>query len=275
MRWAERYAVMALPASLSERCRLPLKRKRYTRLSAMTLCIAVVCREHVDTGLEPRVVCCFDRQVGNDYEKSETEYKFRMVGHQTALMYSGPLIPAKDLLSNYAEVFEPDDVELTRDNYRDLLWQPMRKFVEENEARSGYQDSVDVSLLSVNWIGNSFRILTIDSHGIHDHAYFGAIGSGADSATSMLRWRRPSNQTDLHAALYFAYEAKTLGEVSPHVGEHTHLNIISRQVQTGGISSKIIGSQGVKELEDLFKRCGPQEFEWGWKMSDKGMQFRG
>jgi hypothetical protein len=239
----------------------------------MTLCIAVGCRELLDTGLEPRVVCCFDRQVGSDYEKSETEYKFRLIGHQTALMFSGPLIPTKDLLSSYAEAFEPDDVELTRDNYKDLLWEPMRKFIEQNDARSGYQDSVDVSLLSINWFGNAFRILTIDSHGIHDHAYFGAIGTGADSATSMLRWRRPSNMTNLHAGLYFAYEAKRLGEVSPHVGVHTHMNIISPFVSAGGITSKIISSQGVQELENLFKRCGPQEFDWAWKMSNEGMQF--
>jgi hypothetical protein len=74
----------------------PLKQRRYTHVKAMALCIAVKCR---DDASNPRVVCCFDRQVGSDYESSESEYKFHLVGDRVALMYAGTLIPAQDLVA--------------------------------------------------------------------------------------------------------------------------------------------------------------------------------
>ncbi len=73
------------------------KSKPHPQEKAVTLCIAVRCSEDN----EQRIVCCSDTQVGNEYESSETEYKWRSLTPTTWAMYSGPLVPSKDLIEHY------------------------------------------------------------------------------------------------------------------------------------------------------------------------------
>ena len=179
-------------------------------------------------------------------------------------MYSGPLTLAHDLVAEYEKKLKR--AKLRVENYRDVLWKPMEAFVDANEKRTFLQGSSDVSLLVVALVDHSFRVITIDSHGIAEHPYFGAIGTGQDSALALLRWRKPDRWTDVQAALYFAYEAKRLGEVSPHVGsQYTHMCVL--WPDEGNILEKIVTSRDKSELEEAFKRFGPQPFDFGWRLS--------
>jgi 20S proteasome alpha/beta subunit len=225
----------------------------------VTLCIAVKCREFL---YGPRVVCCFDAQVGNDYESSESEYKFTELSKDVSAMYSGPLVAAKDLLTSYEQKLAR--AKFTVSNYRDVLWKPMQVFADANAKRASYQqEDADVKLLLIAVVEGGFRLLTVDSNGIREHSYHAAIGTGEDSATAMLRWRKPTDTTDLQAAIYFAYEAKRIGEVSPHVGKHTFINVLCPK---HGLR-RPIEEKEIEEVKEAFNRFGPQPFDWKWKLS--------
>jgi hypothetical protein len=233
-------------------------RKRYSWLKAMTLCIAAKCQQDG----EPHVVCCFDAQVGSDYESSESEYKWRQLAPQVAVMFSGTLTASKDLLKIYEQ--DLSGVELTIRNYKDVLWKPMEAFCDETRDKT-YLEEIGVKFLFVIAIDKEFRLVSINEHGPRDHDYYAAIGTGDDSATAMLRLRRPSHRTDIYAALYFVYEAKRIGEVSPHVGKLTHLNRL--WIGPNGIDGGVLTSTDVGELDEAFKHFGPQPFDWSWGLT--------
>jgi 20S proteasome alpha/beta subunit len=177
-------------------------------------------------------------------------------------MYSGPVVAAKDLLISYKQKLAK--AKLTVSNYRDLLWKPMQTFVDANVKRASYlHEDADVKLLLIAVVEDGFRLLTVDSHGISERSSYAAIGSGEDSATAMLRWRKPSDTIDVQAAIYFAYEAKRIGEVSPHVGKHTFVNILCPK---HGLRRPLPESE-IAEVAEAFKRFGPQSFDWKWKLS--------
>jgi 20S proteasome alpha/beta subunit len=225
----------------------------------VTLCIAVKCN---DVGSE-RVVCCFDAQVGTEYESTESEYKWRPVSPTIAAMFAGPDVLAKDFIATYSKRLK--NAKLRIDNYRDVLWKPMGEFIDAIDNKPHIQDS-RIELLVVALVEDSFRIVRVDGNGITDHSGYGAIGTGQDSATSLLRWRKPTQKTDVEAAAYFAYEAKKLGEVSPYVGKvYTHMNLLWPNRKA--ILRYTFTSQDINELENAFKRFGPQPFDWTWKLS--------
>ncbi|HYL77868.1 MAG TPA: hypothetical protein VEU96_26890, partial [Bryobacteraceae bacterium] len=147
------------------------------------------------------------------------------------------------------------------------LWKTMGEFNDANIARVYQQDEVKVELLIVALIEGQFRILSLDEHGPRDHPYFGAIGTGQDSAMSSLRWRSPTDFTDMHAAIYFAYEAKRMGEVSPYVGKlRTYINVL-KPVDDYGILCGVVTGDGIVELGKAFRLFGPQSFNPQWRLS--------
>lgn len=246
----------------------PLRKPRrrsssgYTQ-RAVTLCIAVKCREWNNGILEPRVACCFDAQVGNDYEYSESEYKWSEISAHVTAMYSGPTVAAKDILIAYKRKLARK--KLTVENYRDALWGPMQVFVDAETRRSSFQlEPNEVKLLIVAAVEGDFRLVTVGPHGITEHQYHAAIGSGEDSATAMLRWRGPTATSDLQEGMYAAYEAKRLGERSPHVGKYTtFLNVLCPQY---GLRYAL-SDDDLNELKQAFEKFGPQRFDWKWKLS--------
>lgn len=221
----------------------------------MTLCIAVKCRTPL---FGPYVVCCFDSQVGNEYEATESEQKWHALSPTACAMFSGPLMPARDLIQNYTKALKRAKA-LKAVSYTALFWQPMQDFVDANQNKD-YLESTDAQLLVVALVEGTFRILTIDANGIREAPYFAAIGTGGDSATAMLRWRKPTNRTPLNAVIYYAYEAKKFGEVSPHVGKRTYINILSTRQK--GLLDRSYKQEDFSELDEKFDRLGPQPYKW-------------
>ena len=240
--------------SLPSRRLASSKKVSYPRsqVKALTLCIAVKCFSILRG---PQVVCCYDAQVGNDYESTESEIKWHLLSPHICTMFSGPLNPARDLIKLYKKAFRKTRVPRIGD-YRDVLWKPMQDFTDMNQNKP-YLESTDVQLLAVALVEGSFRILSLDANGPRDHPHFGAIGTGGDSATAMLRWRKPTDRTHLGPAEYYAYEAKKLGEVSPHVGKRTYMKVLSAERNLG---VKNLKAEEIVELEEKFKRLGPQPY---------------
>ena len=240
-----------------------LGKRTSSRISAMTLCIAAAC-QHAG---ESRVVCCFDAKVGSDYEASESAYKFKTLSDQAVGMFSGPLLPAEDLISDYAQHLTGRT--LTRATYREELWEPMKTHLANASKHEGFVDGAGDSpqVLVVIGIDNQFRLVSIDERGISEAPYFAAIGTGADSAISSLRWRKPDNNTSMHSVLYYAYEAKRFGEVSPHVGGFTYIKIIG--LRPGSyLAQTIVLPNGIKRLNKAFAEFGPQPLDKYWHLPE-------
>jgi len=231
----------------------------------VTLCIAEKC-QHAG---EPQVVCCFDAQVGDDYSASESAYKFKQLSNQAVAMYSGPLILAGDLISDYEDALR--DEALTRQAYRDRLWVPMKSHLDKMEKSAEFLPGQDQpQLLIVLILEKEFRLVTVDEHGISESPFFAAIGSGSDSAIAMLRWRRADALTPMNTAIYYAYEAKRLGEVSPHVGKFTYVRIV-KPILDWTIGNTIVRPTGIAKLAEAFTLFGPQPIEPFWHLSDEDM----
>jgi 20S proteasome alpha/beta subunit len=170
-------------------------------------------------------------------------------------MFAGPLMPAKDLVRIYKKALKKAPA-LKIGNYKELLWKPMQDFTDANRDKD-YLESTDAQLLIVALVEGSFRILTIDASGPRESSYFGAIGTGADSAMAMLRWRKPTDKMQLNRAIYCAYEAKKLGEVSPHVGKQTFINVLSDKK---GLLYWTLKPEEISALGEKFSRFGPQPY---------------
>jgi hypothetical protein len=56
-----------------------------------------------------------------------------------------------------------------------------------------------------------------------------------------------------------------MGEVSPYVGKHTFIMVLAPRET--GIVDRYVDSTEMVELEEAFKRFGPQEFDGSWKLS--------
>jgi hypothetical protein len=141
----------------SRRPLAPRKKVSYTK--AVTLCIALKCN-----GPNERVVCCFDTQIENEYESSESEYKLRTITPTVVAMYSGPSELAKDLIDAYIKAL--GKTKLKTSNYRDALWKPMKSFTDANAKKEYLQPDSDVSLLTISFVEGLFRISTVTDRNI-------------------------------------------------------------------------------------------------------------
>lgn len=104
---------------------------------------------------------------------------------------------------------------------------------------------------------------------IEDH--FGTIGSGAYIASAALHQRSYDNTSTLKHALYCVFEAMSLGQSAPGVGETMTINILP---PTGKLRSLKV--KAYSYLEKLFEEFGPRPInasekrwkEWGDAMSE-------
>lgn len=219
----------------------------------MTLCIAVRFSEDIHTG----VVCCFDSQVGNEYESTDGVLKWSWIGSSACAMYAGPVVAAEELLSCYHSHLR-SSTRLTIENYRDVLWEPMEAFQERAEQRN-FCEASTVELLVSAYVDGDVKLMSLSSDGMRDCAFYGSVGTGSNSADAILQWRRLKGGLPLRDAVYYAYEAKRFGEVSPYVGEDT--GIIVFQSGSLGMQTYFITPESMASLDFDFKRFGPQPFE--------------
>ena len=201
----------------------PLKHRRYTHpgvCRAVTLCIAAY------SGSD--IVLCFDRQIGDDASTSESAFKcFHPLGRfNLCALWAGNLDHVEDILGACIDYLGPQ--ELTLENYKEEIWKAYNKG-KKRLAKRGIKKT-DVQLLVCGFVSRMPKIVFVSSDYVDTHPAFMAIGSGAQVADAMLRWRNPTEHTPIEEAIYYVYEAKRMGEMSPHVGKETHISVLSHEM---------------------------------------------
>ena len=226
------------------------------RVRAMSLCIASHAynqRHH-----KRQIILCSDALAGDEYSTSETTLKFDIrLGTEVAILFAGTVDYAEDAISTYRDRLSK--VSLTLSGYKEELYVGFQEF-SDSLIRRGVERP-DVQLLIAGFIEGEPRITYVDSHGVQLIPSVAAIGSGAYMADAILRWRKPDQYLSTHAALYFVYEAKRLGEASPSVGKvRTHIQILE-ELNGGGFRVSTLLPKALSYLSNQFEKFGPQEFK--------------
>lgn len=217
----------------------------------MTLCIAA----HADELLGQKIVLCHDRQMGDDYSVSHMARKRAdpFAGEVTVLC-SGTMDHLDELLQVYRD--RNGSTPLSLRHFREELYVGFKEFREGLKRRG--QRTTDAHLIVAGFIERVPKIISVNKDGVFEVPSFCAIGSGAPHADTILRFRDSVKQAPLDMVIYFVYEAKKFGELSPHVGKTTILEVLSRTREG------VFTIQGFRHeldiLEQWFRELGPKDF---------------
>jgi hypothetical protein len=215
----------------------------------MTLCIAALANDRS----EPKIVLCSDQLLGNEYQKTETEFKSDIGFSETlAAMFSGPwedYMNLKRILMRRVNA-----VTLDLGNYREVLsegWKEFDAIFRENKE-------TDVQCVVAGFLECEPVIIRVEKEGVGRVPFCAAIGIGGYHADTLLSWRKITQFTNLEWVLYYAYEAKKFGELcSGDVGERTIMEVLSLDVE-GKFQIDLVRESGFEILEGWFKRFRPQ-----------------
>ncbi len=219
----------------------------------MTLCIAA----HAEHEGDRKIVLCFDWLVGDELGTTETMFKCVLdFAPGLTAMFSGNLEDAEDLLRLYKRRLA--SVTLTLESYKDELWAGMQEFKSIVSGRT-YRKKSDVQLIVAGFIESDPKVIYAGPNGIAVPPFFQTIGTGASAADVLLRWRNPTQFSNLREVMYFVYEAKKLAETSPYVGKQTTILVIEEK-QDGGIRWHVLKPRGFDALKSEFEKFGPKPF---------------
>jgi hypothetical protein len=91
---------------------------------------------------------------------------------------------------------------------------------------------------------------------------FSLVGSGAYAAEMALHARKQTANTSLNQALYNVYEAKKIGETSPHVGAKTRMLVLHPPDQgSRRLTVQLVTPTGENALDELFRKYGPKPMD--------------
>lgn len=263
----------------------------------MTLCIAALA-QHAGS---PRIVLCFDSKVSSDEFSSETEYKFKALGSQLCSLFSGAPGRAKELAWIYREFLR--ETVLDKQSIVDQLREPIKRF-KRRLANAYLGRSMGLSYEEVlqkgkDWFGEDFqkRLLNLETHPLRVdliiagfigdfpvlcelrdgdlewRTTFSLIGTGAYTAEPAMHARKHIDQTPLYSAIYNVYEAKKIGEASPHVGTFTTLLVLSPPVDNSDSTHiDVLTPEGKNHLEGWFEQFGPKPMPYMYHFPENGLQ---
>jgi len=83
---------------------------------------------------------------------------------------------------------------------------------------------------------------------------FSAIGSGCNTARTMLFYRGQDSEDSLMETIYAVFEAKLISETVPGIGESFSIDVIDKD---GGLMQ--LSDDGAKRCRELFSRFGPKD----------------
>jgi len=141
---------------------------------------------------------------------------------------------------------------------------PQSTYDAEIEKARNTQFNAELMIIGfVQGDGGDTEPVILASHpdwSISTYAGFRAIGEGELAADYQLRARGllDGGLRSVDEAIYLAFEAKRIAEISENVGSHTKLTVYS---QEGG--PKQIDAQGQAELSTLFASYGPRPLSKG------------
>ena len=260
----------------------------------MTLCIGALCKDLIPT--VPCIVFCFDSKVSSVEFGSETEYKFHILGDQVMALVADRPGRGKELAGYYRDHLR--GLQLNETNLISELETPIRtlkrrlgasyigrklglgyqEFIDNGAKQFGqlafdkYRSDIDQNPVGVDMIIGGFFLpqlpgayepflCELREGELNRVTNFSLIGSGAYTAEPALHARAQTSNTRLPDAVYNVYEAKRLGESSPHVGKETRLYVLKCPdpvKQDPKLRVKMLKPEGEKELSKRFKKYGPR-----------------
>lgn len=216
----------------------------------MTLCIAALANDRT----EPKIVLCSDQLLGDEYQKTEMEFKSDIGFSDTlAAMYSGPWEDYMNLKRTLKR--KVDKIPLTLDNYRQVLSDEWKEF---DAIFRGDGKETDAQCIVAGFLEGEPRIIRIQKDGVDTMPFCVAIGIGGYHADTILSWRKITQFTNLEWVLYYVYEAKKFGELCSDVGKHTIMEVLSLDAK-GHFQIDLLRQSGFDILEEWFKRFRPQQ----------------
>jgi hypothetical protein len=252
----------------------------------MTLCIGALAWDR-DTNTDCIVLCC-DYKISGDEVASETQYKFQTLSDQLTCMFADSPGRAKEAVWNY-RAYLPT-VQLTQQDVTDHLLFPILK-LKLRLARSyvGRRLGIEYTDFLANgaaWFGaDHYReyIKNIEEHPLRlqlviagfigvepvlcefrgEHIElcdsYAMVGSGAYIAEPAMHARKHDKNTPLPEALYNVYEAKRLAEISPAVGQRTHMVVLRPpEGQQTRMLIQRLTPEAQNDCEAWFQEYGPK-----------------
>jgi 20S proteasome alpha/beta subunit len=270
--------------------RLPLETdaqdKQYVRGTPVTLCIAAACQYRNSQ----MIVTCTDWKSSSSFGATETADKLRWLKSPNWIaLTAGGAADADGLVrsyraglkdktitdSNAPELFSAVAVsrlDWLRNNYvqrtlgvdyKHLREKGKKEFPESvwlDTYLHAKQINLGASLIVAGFV--PFRssakplICKVDRSGevaVSDH--FEMIGEGRYVALPPILQRQYSSSVTLMDAVYRLYEAKTLAEIVPSVGEDTSIDVLFPNGQMCQIKSR----QGYDMLDRMVRKHGPKK----------------
>ena len=124
--------------------------------------------------------------------------------------------------------------------------------IEENKLK--------VDLIIAGFIGKTPILVRLQDDQLTEETNFSLLGTGAYTAEPALHARQQTNQTEMAKTIYNVYEAKKVGERSPHVGEQARMFLIRPSVAGAKkFDAAYVSIVGEEFLAKLFAEYGPKE----------------
>jgi len=244
-----------------------------------------------DEGPERRIVFCADRRAEVGWAGGEVAWKIKVGGANLFALIAGETSKAEDLLSTSRDLtlgFRPSVTDNLFDKFNEISSAHKKKLCERfvqkrlgitferflangaTELTPEIRNQVLHQLTELDFgceillIGFSDAepfIFEIDQFGeVIQHDNFGAIGTGAVIAKSILYQRRQIMGLTLEYTLYNLYEASRLARIAPGVGEITEFGVMTCKKKDESLNSlRVTTPACLEKLDETFKIVGPQE----------------
>lgn len=122
-------------------------------------------------------------------------------------------------------------------------------------------DDIECELILAGFVNAESHLFVVSGDGsVSFEDDFAAIGSGADLATAVLRFRKQHSRRSLPDTLYRLYEAKKFAQMEPNVGRRTYLDVLRPRGRDNNskVAIQSLSKEGFKQLDAYYQQFGYQ-----------------
>ncbi|MGB8412460.1 MAG: hypothetical protein WCE23_06505 [Candidatus Binatus sp.] len=249
----------------------------------VTLCIAATC-EHKG---KPCIVFCSDRKIVQGDVSSETGDKLSWFIPRWPILYAGTISRAHELIDVYrtelkrakfkkSTIFDefkrPPWIykdKLLEDRSRKAAGLAYKEFLAQKSAFTDFDkllafitdSDIECELILGGFVDEESYLFVVDGEGgVSYEDDFAAIGSGADLATAVLRFRKQYSVRNLAETIYRLYEAKKFAQMEPNVGRRTFIDVLEPRGKDNNAKVRIrsLSKGGFQMLDSYYKQYGYQ-----------------
>lgn len=260
----------------------------------MTLCIAAACGSYK----QHAIVYAWDAREENQFVGSDIAFKVSGASKTLLALMSGEGSAPEDYLatcrSTLPDSMEPDEsydqlnkaVAIHKQklaerlsqkrfgiSYERLLTKGQQEIPAENRDRFFYDlERLDpgYEVIVFGFLKKYIQIYIIDGYTVRScNETFGAVGSGAIVAETVLYQRKQESSLTVDQTLYNVYEACRLAGGAPGVGKFEMAVIDSTKFDERGFpESRYVGDHGKAILEKTFQKFGPRNIKQAPEFGD-------